>query len=442
MRFFTIPLIVSLTMSWCSLPVRAQEERQYTLSQVYRIALKMNEEIKITEEQYQQSGHAITKARSAILPHLSFNFLGTHYDRSVMFPMDQEFLEMFPLEIAPFEMIPQNAYTMTVSLGVLLYDGGRSWNLYNGAKTNKEMTGNNLRLTRQGILLASAAAYYIVIKAQKEVELTRQYLELAEKQLKVAQSRFRVGEVTKTAVLQAEFDLLNSRSELIQKENELKIAKDRLSSLVGIEGDYQLAEPTSPPIPEGALDELITFALQNRLELRNNSLNQRLANMEMGNARGRFIPTVSTQASFLRQNALFPSKEYASIGINVAIPIFDGGLGIAEMREAKSMQVQARLSRDRLVKNIELEITEAYLGLDSLTEAVKTLEKLVQLAEENYQLVSRFFAVGEATSLELSQALNALDRARKNLTSLRYDRHLAILNLQKVVGIFAAEYIY
>ncbi|MFB0519094.1 MAG: TolC family protein, partial [Acidobacteriota bacterium] len=91
---------------------------------------------------------------------------------------------------------------------------------------------------------------------------------------------------------------------------------------------------------------------------------------------------------------------------------------------------------------IELEVTEAYLGLESLTEAVKTLEKQVQLAEENYQLVSRFFAVGEATSLELSQALNALDRARKNLTSLRYDRHLAILNLQKVVGIFAAEYIY
>ena len=439
MRFLTIPLIASLMMSWLSLPVRAQEERQYTLSQVYRIALKMNEEIKITEEQYQQSGHAITKARSAILPHLSFNFLGTHYDRSVEFT---PLMDQLSFDSVPFEIMPQNTYTMTVSLGVLLFDGGRSWNLYKGAKTNKEMTGNNLLLTRQGILLAAAAAYYDVIKAQKEVELTRQYLELAEKQLRVAQSRFRVGEVTKTAVLQAELDLLNSRRELIQKENELKIAKDRLSSLVGIEGDYQLTEPTSPPIPEGSLDELLTLALQNRLELRNNSLNQRLANMEMGNARGRFIPTVSTQASFLRQNALFPSKEYASIGINVALPIFDGGLGIAEMREAKSMQVQARLSRDRLVKDIELDVTEAYLGLESLTEAVKTLEKQVQLAEENYQLVSRFFAVGEATSLELSQALNALDRARKNLTSLRYDRHIAILNLQKVVGIFAAEYIY
>jgi len=433
MRFLTIPLIASLMMLWCSLPARAQEARQYTLSQVYRIALKMNEEIKITEEQYQQSGHAITKARSAILPHLSFNFLANHYDRSVTYDISPE---------VSLEIFPQNAYTMTVSLGVLLFDGGRSWNLYKGAKTNKEMTGNNLRLTRQGILLAAAAAYYIVIKAQKEVELTRQYLELAEKQLRVAQSRFRVGEVTKTAVLQAELDLLNSRRELIQKENELQIAKDRLSSLVGIEGDYQLTEPTSPPIPEGSLDELITLALQNRLELRNNSLNQRLANLEIQNARGRFIPTVSTQASFLRQSVLFPSKEYASIGINVAVPIFDGGLGIAEMREAKSMQVQARLSRDRLVKDIELDVTEAYLGLESLTEAVKTLEKQVQLAEENYQLVSRFFAVGEATSLELSQALNALDRARKNLTSLRYDRHLAILNLQKVVGIFAAEYIY
>ena len=433
MRFLTIPLIASLMMSWLSLPVRAQEERQYTLSQVYRIALKMNEEIKITEEQYQQSGHAISKARSAILPHLSFNFLANHYDRSVTYNISPE---------VSLEIFPQNAYTMTFNLGVLLYDGGRSWNMYKGAKTNKEMTGNNLRLTRQGILLAAAAAYYGVIKAQKEVELTRQYLELAEKQLRVAQSRFRVGEVTKTAVLQAELDLLNSRRELIQKENELKIAKDRLSSLVGIEGDYQLTEPTSPPIPEGSLDELITLALQNRLELRNNSLNQRLANLEMGNARGRFIPTVSTQASFLRQSVLFPSKEYASIGINVTVPIFDGGLGIAEMREAKSMQVQARLSRDRLVKDIELDVTEAYLGLESLTEAVKTLEKQVQLAEENYQLVSRFFAVGEATSLELSQALNALDRARKNLTSLRYDRHLAILNLQKVVGIFAAEYIY
>ena len=432
MRFFTIPLIAYLMMSGLSLPVRAQEVNEYNLSQIYRLALRKNEEIKITEEQFNQAGHTVTKARSAFLPQLSFNTVGTHYDRSVKFTWDQ----------VSFEIMPQNAYTMTVSLGLLLFDGGRSWNLYKGAKVNKQMTGNNLGLTRQGILLAAAAAYYGVIKAQKEVELTRQYLQLAEKQLKVAQSRFRVGEVTKTAVLQAELDLLNSRRELIQKENELKIAKDKLSSLVGIEGDYQLTEPTPPPIPEEGLDELLRLALQNRLELRNNSLHQSLANLEMQNARGRFLPTISTQASFLRQSVRFPSQEFASIGINVTVPIFDGGLGIAEMREAKSMQVQARLNRDRLVKNIELEVTEAYLGLESLTEAVKTLEKQVQLAEENYQLVSRFFAVGEATSLELSQALNALDMARKNLTALRYDRHMAILNLQKAVGIFAAEYIY
>ena len=432
MRFFTILLIASLMMSGLSLPVRAQEVNEYNLAQIYRLALRKNEEIKITEEQYQQAGHAITKARSAILPHLSFNTVATHYDRSLTLTFDE----------VPIEIFPQNAYTMTVSLGQLLFDGGRSWNLYNGAKVNKQMTGNNLGLTRQGILLAAAAAYYGVIKAQKEVELTSQYLQLAERQLKVAQSRFRVGEVTKTAVLQAELDLLNSQRELVQKENELKIAKDKLSSLVGMEGDYQLTEPIPPRIPEGSLDELVSLALQNRLELKNNSLHKRLANLEMRNAKGRFLPTISTQATFLRQSVIFPSKEYASIGVNVTVPIFDGGLGIAEMREAKSMQVQARLDHDRLVKKVQLEVTEAYLGIESLTEAVKTLEKQVQLAEENYQLLSRFFAVGEATSLELSQALNALDMARKNLTALRYDRHMAILNLQKAVGIFAAEYIY
>ena len=433
MRFFTILLIASFMISGFSLPVGAQEAKEYNLSQIYRLALEKNEEIKITEEQFSQAGHTVTKARSAFMPHLSLNAVGTHYDRSVSFAMDGGI---------SIEIFPQNAYTMTVSLGLLLYDGGRSWNLYNSAKVNKEMSGNNLGLTRQGILLAAAAAYYGVIKAQKEVELTGQYLQLAERQLKVAQSRFRVGEVTKTAVLQAELDLLNSQRELVQKENELKIAKDKLSSLVGIEGDYQLTEPTAPSIPEGDLDEMIQLALQNRLELRNNSLHQRLANMEMRSAKGRFLPTISTQASFLRQSVFFPSKEYASIGVNVVVPIFDGGLGIAEMREAKSMQVQARLNWDRLVKNVELEVTEAYLGLETITEAVKTLEKQVQLAEENYQLLSRFFAVGEATSLELSQALNALDGARKNLTSLRYDRHMAILNLKKAVGIFAAQYIY
>ena len=432
MRFFTISLIASLIISGVCLPVGAQEARQYSLSQIYRLALRKNEEIKITEEQYHQAGYAITKARSAILPHLSFTTLGTHYDRSVKFTMDD----------VSFEIMPQNAYTMTFSLVQLLYDGSRSRNLYKSAKVNREMTGNNLSLTRQGILLAASAAYYQVTKAEKDVELIRQYLQLAERQLGVAQSRYRVGEVTKTAVLQAELDLLNSRRELIQKENELKVAKDKLSSLVGIEGDYQLAEPTSPPIPEGNLDELKSLALQNRLELRNNSLYQGLANMEMQSAKGSFLPIVSTQASFLRQSVLFPAQEYASIGVNVVIPIFDGGLGIAEMREAKSMQVQARLDQDRLGKKVKLEVTEAYLGLESLTEAVKTLEKQVQLAEENYQLLSRFFAVGEATSLELSQGLNALDRARKNLTSLRYDRHMAILNLQKAVGIFAAEYIF
>jgi outer membrane protein len=410
----------------------SDEVPTYTLSDVYRITLKKNDDLRLATESLKQSESAVKKATAILLPKFAFNSQFTHYDRRVSFNMAGMAIDIFP----------QNTYNITLTLIQPIYNGGRNIGIYKQAKLGKEIADNSVVLTKQNVLLGVTAAYYQVIKSQKNLEITRSTLELTRRELKVAQARYKVGEVTVTAVIQAEMGLKNSERELVQRENELKIAKENFRLLTGIKGDFVLVEPEEPSLPQGNLDDLVTKGFSERLEMKMNELELNLARQELAKARGRFLPTVSAQAMFLRQSAEFPAKQYASVSLNFSLPIFDGGVGFAELKEGKSKEQQAIINRDRLIKEIRLQVNQAYLNLQTVTAALETVEKQVELAKKNYELVSRFFAVGESTSLELSQALIAYDDAQKSLASLKYDRYLAIKNLEKSIGTFASEYIF
>ena len=425
--FASVFLIVFFTLSAYS-----DEVPTYSLDDVYRMTLKRNDDLKLATESLKQSDSTVKKAAALLLPKLIFNYQATHYDRQVTFNMGGMAINIFP----------QNAYNLTLTLIQPIYSGGRNIGIYKQAKLSKELAKNSVALAKQNVLLGVTAAYYQVIKAQQNLEITRKTLELARHELKIARARYKVGEVTVTAVLQAEMSLKNAERELVQRENELEIAKERFRLLTGIKGDFKLAEPREPKPPQGSFDDLITKGLRERIEMKMNELELKVAREELAKARGRFLPSVSAQAMLLRQSANFPAKQYASISLSFSLPIFDGGVGFAELKEAKSKEQQALINRDKLIKEIKLQINQAYLNLKTVTAALETLRKQVELAKKNYELVSRFFAVGEATSLELSQALIAYDSAQKALASLKYDRYLAIQNLEKSIGTFASEFIF
>lgn len=416
----------------------AQEANKYSLEEIYRIALEKSEDVKIADEKVNQSKSQVTKARSLLLPKLSLNYNRTHYNKQVTFEMPG----MEGMPGGAFEIFPQDTYTATVNLVQPIYLGGMEWASLAQARSLHKLTTLTTAKAKQELLFAISALYFQILKVEAELEITKKSLELAKKQLEVAQALFKAGEVTVTSILRAELDLTNTQRLLIQQQNGLKILKQQLSTIVGLEADFILEKPLPPVIPQGDLNRLIEIASHRRLDFKIAEKQLSVAKLEKRRALSNFQPSLTASLTFLNQSAPFPTKEYLAVGLNVNVPIFDGGLGYSSLKEAKSKEQETLLSRSKLVKEIRTEIIQAHLDLKTLSATLETLQKGVELAEKNYQITSKLFGVEEATSLEVSQALNAFDSAQKDLSNITYDRHLAILRLNKAIGIFAEEYIY
>jgi outer membrane protein TolC len=415
---------------------RAQEIHSYSLEEIYRIALEKSEDVQIADENVEQSKGQVIKARSMLLPKLNLNYSKTHYNKQITLEMPG----MEGIAGMSFEIFPQDTYTATTTLIQPIYMGGMQWASYGQAKSFHKLTQLSTAKAKQELLFAISALYFQILKVEAELQITNKSLELAKKQLDVAKALLGAGEVTTTSVLRAELDLTNDERLLIEQQNNLRILKKQLSTLVGLKGDFILERPQALPFPQSELNQLLEIGKRRSFDIQIAEKQLSTAMLEKRKAYSFFQPTVSASVTFLNQSAPFPTKEYLAYGLNVSIPIFDGGLAYGSLKEAKAKEQQAILARSKLLKQLNTDITQAYLDLETLSATLETLEKAVELAEKNYQITTKLFAVGEATSLEVSQALTAFDKAQKDLSNLKYDRYLAILRLQKTIGTFAENY--
>jgi outer membrane protein TolC len=89
---------------------------------------------------------------------------------------------------------------------------------------------------------------------------------------------------------------------------------------------------------------------------------------------------------------------------------------------------------------VGVEVRQTLLAAETLAATLDTLKKEVALAQENYNITSKQYRVGLATSLDVNTALNALNQVRTQLTDQTYAYQVAVLGLDRAVGVFAQEY--
>jgi outer membrane protein len=108
---------------------------------------------------------------------------------------------------------------------------------------------------------------------------------------------------------------------------------------------------------------------------------------------------------------------------------------MAELREAKARERQAKLAYDDFKKNVDIEIQSAYLDLLTQKGTLKFLEDQLAFAEDNYNAVIRQFDNGLALSLDVMDANSLLLSAERNVADALYNYQLANLRLKRTSGI-------
>ena len=107
---------------------------------------------------------------------------------------------------------------------------------------------------------------------------------------------------------------------------------------------------------------------------------------------------------------------------------------MAELKEAKSKERQARLAYNDLKKNVDIELRGAWLDLETQRGTLKFLEDQLVFAHDNYNAVLRQYQNGLATSLDVMDANTLLLTSERNTVEALYGYQLAHLRVRKSSG--------
>jgi outer membrane protein len=235
-------------------------------------------------------------------------------------------------------------------------------------------------------------------------------------------------------------ELRNAEVQLLQARNERRAAFAALNNAMGIRGseEYTLEEaPLSESIP-GNLESLITQAVEERPEVLGASERIRQATEQLKSAQALNLPTISAQGMYgVIHFSDAPLNQYAGshpgqtnlwwgAGASVSFPIFTGFLIENRVADARAQRYKREQVKIELTNRISLEMTDAYLSLQSARQQIRVAEQEVASARSALTLAKERYRLGLASIVDVTTATTALLIAEVRLSEARYAVQTAV----------------
>ncbi len=395
-----------------------------TLSEAYRLSVLAHEDVVIAGEGVSLARTDIRKADSEFLPSItaegSFEKFTTNKRAS------------------GFLLQPDNSRLLNLVVSQPVFKGGASWNGRRSAVLSLKKSREGVKAAGETIMRDTARAYFGVLKALRDVEIEESALDRSKKRKEVAAARYEVGEVTKSDLLRAESEEAGTEADLISARSALRNAKNIFRRFVPVEGEFRLQDPRIKSDSGFNQEELIKRAYKNRLDLTLSSLDEEIASMGVKQAWAGFLPTVRVDGNYTRRDRTpstsFLLKETISATAVLTYPIFEGGLRVAELSEARTKLRIEGLKLRGLKKDIIVQVRQAFNDVEEKEAVIKSLKRQLKFANENYRMVFEQFKSGVATNVDVTDANTELLTADRSLMNALFDLELALVELKYATG--------
>jgi len=306
-----------------------------------------------------------------------------------------------------------------------LYTSGKVQGNVNRSKNQVMAERANLIAQEQTSFFATVNAYVGVIQARQLLELQRNNEQVLSKQLQATNDRFRVGEITRTDVAQAEAALAGARAQRETAEANLATANATFVQIVGVPAPADMAEPQPLALPIKTAAEASAVASVNNPAVIAALFNDAAAKDAVDVALAALGPQIGVQGqTFYQDNPSSRNSETSgyAVTLQLQVPIYQGGAEYAAVRAARQTQQQTRRQIDdakRTAVQAAVQALSTYLGARAAAESTRAQVKSNEVALEG---VTREAIVGSRTTLDVLNAQQTLLQSRtalvQNLTQL------------------------
>lgn len=332
-------------------------------------------------------------------------------------------------------------FGVTVSQNI--WNGNRTINGVRQADSQVLGSREQLRQSEQLLLANAAAAYMNVLRDTATLNLNNNNVEVLAEQLRLTEGRFRIGELTRTDVAQAQAALEQGRASAIVAQATLAASLAAYRQYIGVE-----AKSLDPARP---LDRLVPRSLNdaiNRAQAEHPLIQAALHNVDITALsvkinEGALMPSVDASAnvsrSFEQQGLVGMHATTASVAGTLTVPFYDGGLTYSSIRQSKELLAQARLQADLQRDQVRAQVVSAWGQWDASARVIQSTQAAVRAAEIALNGVREEAKVGQRTTIEVLNQQQALLQSRVNLISAQRDRVVNSYALLSAVGQLSAR---
>jgi outer membrane protein len=327
--------------------------------------------------------------------------------------------------------------SLTLTADLTLIDFGRNRLGIEIARTSVLATRQALIQIEQEVLLAAVQAYVDVRLSQEVVALRQSNLRLITQELRAAQDRFDVGEVTRTDVAIAEARLAASRSSLATAEGDLLVAREAYKAATGAYPGRLAALPRAPALP-ASLEEAQGVARATHPLIHQAQHLVTISGLQIDLARAAMKPTIGLGVTLGTDDEGLDS---ANLGLSLNQTLYAGGRLSALLRQAIAGQDRSRASLQQTAVVILQNVGVAWAGLRVANASIEASDRQIRAAQTAFDGVREEAALGARTTLDVLDAEQELLDARNARLQAEAQRYVGVYQVLATMGLLTVDHL-
>ena len=435
LRKLSLAIAVSCASNGVAWAVDVPSTVKTDLVSVYQEAVDNNADLAAARADYGARREVVPQARAGLLPNLS---------------ADAEMLNTRTKLDEPSITSNRSGNSWSATLAQPIFRADR-WFQLQAAEAVNEQAALELSATEQNLILQTAQNYFAVLRAQDNLAATKAEEAAFKRQLDQSNERFDVGLSDKTDVLQSQASYDTARANRILAQRQVDDAFEALITLTNrqynsLQGIVHTL-PILPPAPNDAKAWVDTAAKQNLNLLASNyavdAAEDTLRQRKAGHA-----PTLDAIAQYKKGDNdglgfTNPSPtgqryggdaEQRTIGLQLSIPIYSGGLTSSQVRESYSQLTQTEQQREGLRRQVVENTRNLHRAVNTDVEQVQARRQSIISNQSAVEATEIGYQVGTRNIVDVLDAQRQLYTSVRNYNNARYDYILDNLRLKQAAG--------
>jgi outer membrane protein len=294
----------------------------------------------------------------------------------------------------------------------------------------------------QALILRAAERYFAVLDAREAVDAAEASLQAIERQLEQAEQRFEVGVIARTDVEEAKAQSDLARASLLQSRDDLESQREALRELTN-QAPALLAsvrEGASLNSPEPAdPSQWRDRAQEDNRELLAAQFAAQAAMEGIDVERGARFPQLDIVANYsgvdqYEREDSDPSSDQWSAGIELSMPLYQGGGIRSSVREAQFRYTEAREVLEQTRRSVSRDAANAYRGALTALERVRALDQARVSTQAALDATEAGFEVGTRTIVDVLNAQRERFNAERDYEQARHAYLVNTLRLKQAAG--------